>query len=313
LLDGPRTARITPKKVSPMPLTFQSVKLAPNANHTFTFSQTVFAYQVGVASFRFSFPHDEDHHVEELSLFLSSNKAGSQNNQVAVQVDGVLKDASGNGMDYPNSYVVVVCLAWVGSSTAMTNLSGPFTVGNGQQSNPIFMPGSNPNVVQSNLSGFLLSFNSKDDHHILGVAAGMGVSTNGNQALLDGTAKMWDSSGNTAVNPTATGNLISSTDSNPGFIIKPWTGEQSSGTVTIPMGKALSGATSLLTSFQVQFSGGDHHLNNIGAGNDSIQVDSNDNQQVVTSGIWAWMGDSSGNTQDMSKSSCSIIAIGFLA
>jgi len=294
-----------------MPLTYQSIKLAPNASHTFTFTQTVYAYQVGVAAFKFSFPDGDDQHVEEISLTLTSNKAGSQNNQVAVQVDGVLKDDSGNGMDYPNSYVVVVCLAWVGSSTAFTNLSGPFTVGNGQQSNPIFMPGSNPNIVQSNLSGFSLSFGD-DDHHILGVAAGMGVSTNGNQALLNATAKMFDSSGHDAVNPTATGNLISSTDSNPGFIIKPWTAQQSSGTVTIPMGQAITGATTLLTSFQVQFDG-DHHLNNIGAGNDSAQVNPSNNQQVLTSGIWAFMGDSSGNTQDNAKSSCSIIAIGFLS
>lgn len=294
-----------------MPLTFQSIKLAPNASHTFTFTETVFAYQVGVASFKFSFPDGDDHHVEEISLSVSSNKAGSQNNQVAVQVDGVLKDDSGNGMDYPNSYVVVVCLAWVGSSTSFTNLSGPFTVGNGQQSNPIFMPGSNPNIAQSNLSGFFMSYGDTD-HHIQGAAAGMGVSTNGNQAMLNGTAKMWDSSGNNAVNPTATGNLISSTDTNPGFIIKPMAAEQSSGTVTIPMGQALSNATSLITAFQVQFDG-DHHLNNIGAGNDTIQVDPNNNQQVLTSGIWAWMGDDSGHTQDNSKSSCSIIVIGFLA
>jgi hypothetical protein len=297
-----------------MPLTFQSVKIAPNASHTFTFSETVYSYLVGVASFKFSFPDDDDHHVEEISLSFNANKGGANNDQVAVTVNGVLMDDSGNTMDYANSYVVLVCLAWVGSSTNLTNLSGPFTVGNGQQSNPISMPGSNPSIVQSNLAGFDLSYGSNVNHLILGVTAGMGVSTNGNQALLNATARMWDDSGNTAVNPTATGNLISSTDTNPGFTIKPWTAQQPSGTVTIPMGQAISSATSLITAFQLQFPGGsDHHLNNIGAGNDSTWVNPSNNTQVQTSGIWAWMGDDGSNTQDNSLSSCSIIVIGLLA
>src|SRR5204863_4567905 len=91
------------------------------------------------------------HHVEELALSLDANKSGSQ--QVTVSVTGTLKDGSGNNIDIDKSYVVVVVLAWVGAATSSTLLAGPLSVGNGQQSSSIFLPGSNPSILRGSVSG----------------------------------------------------------------------------------------------------------------------------------------------------------------
>jgi len=288
-----------------MPLTYMSQKVKPNVTQPFNFPATVTAYLAGIASFNFTYGND-DHHVEEISLSLNANQSGPQ--QVSVSVTGILNDADGNGIDNNNSYVTVVVLAWTGSSTSNTILAGPQTDGNGQQGQPFYLPGTNPNILQSSLSGFFLDYD--EDHHIEGANVAMGVSSNGNQANLTATAKMWDADGNTAVSPTSTGNLLASVDPNPGFVVTTWTA-QDAGQQTIPMGTSVKDAVTLMTSFKVQFAD-DHHLRAIGAGPDSTKVDSTNSSQVITSGVWSWMSDDNNNNQDNAKSNCSVIVIGLL-
>jgi hypothetical protein len=291
-----------------MPLTFQSANVYLNTTPpVFTFDDTVAAYAVGFASFLFNFPDDDDHRILEFSLSLQPNQPAP--NQVSVNVTAILKDEHGNNLDPGSSYVTVVVLAWVGE-TAGTLLSPQYTVGNGQQSPPIDLPGSAPSILQSFLSGFYLSYGD-ENHQVQDVTGAMGVGANQGQAYLSATAKMYDTSGNDAVNPTTTGALIASVDENPGFIVKTYTA-QSSTPQKISMGKPLRAAVSLVTSFEAKFGDDDHFILQVGTGPNATAVNPSDDTYVTTSGVWSWMFDNNDDHQDNTQSHCTIIVIGIL-
>ncbi|NTJ62042.1 hypothetical protein G6M50_12105 [Agrobacterium rhizogenes] len=294
-----------------MTLTYQTMSLNPIQNHTFTFPDTISQFAVGISSFYFAF--SKDHHVQQISLALTSNQVAPT--QVSVAVNGVLSDASGNTVDLSKSYVTVVVVAWTGATTTTNLLSAPFSVASGSnnESPPISLPDSFHSILQACMSGFYLAY-PQTDHHVLNVNASVGSTANGSDGYITATANMSDDSGNTAQNPTGTGFLIASSDKIPSFIVVPYTA-QNAGQQTIPMGSVkLSDAFVLLTGFQVQFpDNDDHEISNIGAGPNTWVCQSDDTgSRVVSSGVWAWMGNDDGDTQDMSLSSASVIAVGIL-
>lgn len=293
-----------------MPLTYQFQSLSPiQQSYPFNFDDDISQYAVGISSFNFTYT--EDHHVQQLSLSLTVNQTGPQ--QISVTVNGVLSDASGHTIDVTNSYVTVVVVAWTGAATTTNLLSAAFAVGPDSQSPSINLPDSNLSVLQAGMAGFYFAYPGTD-HHVLGVTAAVGSKHVGSQGYIDAQAvNMWDDSGNNAQNPTATGFLIASSDPKPSFVVKPYTAQDYT-QQTIPMGMLLSDAIVLLTSFQVQFpDNDDHQIRNIGAGPNTWKVATDDKTQlssVVSSGVWAWLGNDSGYNQDTSLSSASIVVIG---
>ncbi|MCX4163401.1 MULTISPECIES: hypothetical protein [Paraburkholderia] len=276
---------------------------------TFTFDNSFTQFLAGVASFQLSYGSD-DHHVEQMSIQLTTNWPGGA--QVNVGANVVLQDASGHNIDLSSSYVTVTVIAWAGGSSNQIVLSSPVTVGNGQQSNGITLPNGN-NILQSVLDGFFLSYGTTD-HHVNLVEASVSASQSSNVGYIAVTAGMNDASGNQAVNPTATGSLIATSMSAPGFVIVPYQAQSSSNEPVIQMGTPISAAVSFLTGFQVQYpDSDDHHVKAIGAGNNRTWVDPSSSSYAQTNGVWAWMYDDSGNNQDNSNSYASIVVIGIQA
>jgi len=285
----------------------QNVKL--NGTTQFNFTGSVAQYLAGIASFQLQFEREEDHHVEQMSIQLQTNKPSS--NQVTVEAIVVLQDDSGHSIDTTASYVTVTVIASSSSFSSGLLLSPSYTVSSPGDSTGITLPGPTDPILQSVLGGFYLSFGSTD-HEIAQVEASVGVGQNSNAGYLKVTADMNDASGNHAVDPTASGALIATSLSDPGFVVASYTGQHSGEqTPAIPMGATITGAVSFLTRFHVQYPGSsDHHVRTIGAGPDQTTVDSGDNTKAQTSGVQAWMSDASGNTEDDTNSYASIVVVG---
>jgi hypothetical protein len=151
------------------------------------------------------------------------------------------------------------------------------------------------------------------DHHVEFVQASVSPSSTGYSGFINATVNMYDASGNQANAPTAGGVLLASNSSNPGLVVQPYSSQNADGN-TIQMPQAISQAVVLLTGFQASYADDeDHHVERIGAGPSSVQVDSTDATKVLTNGVWAFMNDASGNSQDNSKSKCNLIVIGIPA
>lgn len=293
-----------------MALEIQSQNVVLNGGSTpFNFSNPVTQFLAGVASFQLSYG-SEDHHVEEMSIQLTTNKPSS--NQVNVGANAVLQDASGHNIDLSASYVTVTVIAWTGSPTTFVLLSPSFTVQNDSQSSGITLPAANDTYLQAVVGGFYLSYGDTD-HHVNLVETSVSASQSGNIGFISATAGMNDASGNKAVNPSTNGSLIATSLSAPGFVIVPYQG-QSTNNPTISMGTPISAAVSFLTGFHVQYADSDdHHVQAIGAGPNKTWVDSSNSSSAQTTGVWAWMYDDSDNNQDNSNSYSSIVVVGLSA
>ena len=272
---------------------------------SFQFNNSAVQFLAGIASFQLSYG-DDDHHVEQLSIQLVTNKPSSQ--VVNVGAIAILQDASGHSIDLSSSYVTVTVIAWDGTQDVL--LSPVYTVSNGEQSDNIPLPGQSDPILQSALAGFSLNYNGTD-HEISQVAGAVSVGQNLNEGYISATAVMNDASGNQAVNPTASGALIASSLSAPGFVIAKYEAQAGSEYTSIPMGTTITNAVSFLTGFRAQYPGSsDHHIQTIGAGPNQTGVDPNDSTKAQTNGVWAWMNDTSGNNQDNNNSYASIIVVG---
>lgn len=293
-----------------MALEVLSQNVTLNAGVTpFNFKNSVTQFLAGVASFQLSYG-DDDHHVEQMSIQLQTNKP--QSTQITVEAVAVLQDASGHSINTGASYVTVTVIAWTGSPTTQVLLSPSYTVADNSQSPGITLPGANDQVLQATLGGFYLSYGNTD-HHVERVQASVGATQSGNIGAISATAGMIDASGNSAVNPTATGALIATSTSNAGFVVAPYQAQAGSEMTSIPMGTTITAAVSFLTGFQVQYpDSDDHHLKAIGAGPNQTKVDPSDNTKAQTNGVWAWMYDNSGNNQDNNNSHASIVVIGIV-
>ncbi|HEX5749728.1 MAG TPA: hypothetical protein VFZ09_26085 [Archangium sp.] len=294
-----------------MGLEIQSKNVSMNSAtpSEFNFNSEISQYVAGIASFQFSYGND-DHHIEQLSLNLTSNRPSSQ--KVTVSVTAIMSDSSGNQINLQNSYVTVTVIAWTGASTNAVLLNPAVSVANGGRSDGINLPDSSEPILQAALAGFNFAY-SDDDHHVQFLQASVGSQQNGSVGFITATANMKDDSGHFASTQSASGLLIASSTSQPGFVVVPYS-DQSPQVRTIPMGTPVKDAVTFITGFQVQFAAqDDHHVYRLGAGPDKVWVDTGDNTQVQTTGVQAWMADKSGNIQNNNKSSCSIIVVGIPA
>jgi hypothetical protein len=270
----------------------------------FTFTYAVSQYLVGISSFMLSYAAGTDHHVRQMSISLNQASA----NQVTVSATVILTDADGNQIDPSQCHLYVSAVAWTGDPPPGLLLSAPNVVGNNASSPPLPLPGQTNPILQAALSGFYMAY-PETDHHVEFVQASVSGTSNGSQGYINASVNMYDASGNDAASPTATGLLLTSSIATPGFVVVPYEA-QNGGYNTITMPQAVSNAVVLLTGWQVVYpNGDDHHVETIGAGPDSVAVDPNDPTKVNTNGVWAYMNDDSGNSQDNNTSNCSLIVI----
>ena len=272
----------------------------------FTFNYAIGQYLVGISSFKLSYAAGTDHHVRQMSINLNPNQASA--NQVTVSATVILTDADGNQIDPSQCHLYVSAVAWTGDPPPGLLLSAPNVVGNNASSPPLPLPGQTNPILQAALSGFYMAY-PETDHHVEFVQASVSGTSNGSQGYINASVNMYDASGNDAASPTATGLLLASSVADQGFVVVPYEA-QNGGYNTITMPQAVSNAVVLLTGWQVVYPNGeDHHVETIGAGPDSVAVDPNDPTKVNTNGVWAYMNDDSGNSQDNNTSNCSLIVI----
>lgn len=276
---------------------------------TFTFNNIVNQYLAGIASFQLSYG-SEDHNVEEMSIKLQTNQPSSK--EVTVEAVVVLQDDSGHSIDTTASYVTVTVIATSTGAGSNILLSPSYPVSSPGQSAGIQLPGMNNPILQSVLAGFDLSFGTTD-HQIAQVGATVGAQANANNGYISVTADMNDASGNHAVDHGASGALIATPLTDPGFVIVQYKAQSELQMTSISMGTNITGAVSFLTGFHVQYpDSNNHHIRAIGAGPDQTGVYPGDNTKAQTNGVWAWMYDDSDNTQDNSPgtSFASIVVVG---
>lgn len=289
-----------------MAFEYQSISTQPNRSVVLNFSAPVVFYLPGISYY--SLTHGrKDHHVQELGLSLEVNQPSPQ--QLQVQVNGIMRDSSGNGIDDVDSRVTVVVLAWTGTNPGTLLLANAGGIPNNGQSGPIPLPSASLAVFQAVLSGFSLSYTS-GDHHVLYENSGVGIQQNGATGFIQGKAGMGDSSGNTASNPTVNGGLIaaaSGVDLNADFQVL--AAQQTNAQVSVSFAKPLKAAAAMIINNSASYSK-DHHVKTVGAGTTGLSINGS---TVVLDNARAFLSDSSDNNQDDSKSSVSLLVIGFYA
>lgn len=294
-----------------MALEVQNLYFRPNAQRTFTFSGDVVMYAVGISGFEFIYPDGSDHSVEELSLSVQAQQAGSSK-AVTVTTTSALRNGSGDQMDESISSVRVCAIAWVGADPGNLTLYGPSAqIGSGQQSDPISLA-TNGLVASGGLAGFNLAY-AGDSYDVRGISASASANANGNVGYINVNGDMWDASGNSASNPTASGLLIANpytgSRKNPGIVLQTckW---QGGNPPAIQMGRPLSSVAFMITDFKVQYPDTDHYVLGISVGTPNLSISPDDNRQVVMDYLGAKMWNDDGSYQDDSQSHCSILVVG---
>lgn len=286
-----------------MSLEIQVATLQPNSQRTFTFSQPVAQYMVGISAYVLSYGEDTDHHVKTMSISLGTNQSGSS---LQVTPTLTLDDASGNKIDRSTSSVTIVALAWVGVTDNNLELASANSIANNGSSGALAIPCSNPIVLQAALTGFNLSYGS-DDHHLESYLCSVGSQRSGSSASITGLVQMQDHSGHSASTATVNGGLIANCDPSLGLQLL-HTDNLQNQSQTLVFSPGVTNVQAFLTSVQAEFqSGKDHHVKSVSA---NLTVTSQSGLNVTVSG-GAYLSDDSGNSQDNSLSSVTGFVIGY--
>ena len=283
-----------------MPLQIQSAQLKPGATTTFNFSDQITQRVVGVSSFTLSYGNT-DHHVETVAVSLSVNQSGPS---LSVTAHGTMVDGSGHNLDPNSSYINVVALAWVGVDDSNLKLGNVAGIANGGSGSSITIPGTDPNVLQSALAGYYLSYGSTD-HHMETVSAALNTTLSGNSAIITGSVYMNDESGN-STSGTADAGLVANCDPSLGNFVQP-TNSLQNNTQKLTFAKTYGTYTPLLSGFKAQFrDNSDHHVKSFSA---SVSVQSVDGASVTVTGA-AKLTDNSGHVQDDDVSNITAFVVG---
>ncbi|QWP75388.1 hypothetical protein J5226_17410 [Lysobacter sp. K5869] len=277
---------------------FRTVK--PNESCTFQFSGQIMQQVAGINQFSLSFGSG-DHHVKTVGVGLSVNQQGSQ---LTIVPKATLVDSSGNSLDPSKSSIGVVSIAIVDTNNDSIRFGNASNIPSGSSGGSIVVPCAIPSVLQSVLAGFNLSY-SGGDHHMKAADASVGTQLSGTQASIKSDAQMYDGSGNFA-SGTVDGGLVASCDTSQPLLVVASQNLQNS-SQRLSFAKAMNAYYALLTGFNVDFSGDDHHVQTIGA---SFSCASAGGNQVDVTGS-AVLHDGSGHVQDNNTSYVTGVVFGF--
>lgn len=278
----------------------------------FGFGESVAAYLVGISRFVLTYGIvSGGHWVEQVKLSLSHSATGSQ---VSVTANASMSDKSGHTLDAGDSLVTITVLAWTGSQPDTLAL-GPvlgLPSGSAGPSGGIGVPGSGTPIQAALLSGFDLSFGSTD-REVYSMSAVASATVSGSTGLVQASAGMSDSSGNSASTATIDGWLLLASTSAPGLVaqpLQPQTTNEVQVNLQVPQGQRLVDAAVFLTGFQVQYPDTNHYVLMVGAG--ALDWCISGDSTVLLSGASSFIYDTSGNRQDDSNSSASLLVVGVL-
>ncbi|MPW22436.1 hypothetical protein GCT13_37830 [Paraburkholderia sp. CNPSo 3157] len=283
-----------------MPLQIQRAQIKPGDTTIFEFSDRITQRVVGFSGFTLSYGNT-DHHVQIVSVSLSVNQSDSS---LSVTANATMVDASGNNLDKNSSFVNVVALAWVGVDDPNLKLGNVAGISNGGSSSPVTIPGTDPNLLQAGLAGFYLSY-SGTDHHMETACATVGSTLSGNAAIINGTAYMFDQSGNSASGTVDAGLLANCDPALRDFVRS--TNSLQNSTQSITFSKPFSSYTPFLNGYKAQYrNNSDHHVKTFSV---DLSVQSMSGADVTVTGA-AKLADKSGNVQDDGVSHVSGFIIG---
>ena len=282
-----------------MPIAIQTLSSEPNKTLTFNFGSSVLSYVVGVAYWEFSYGK-KDHHVETISLKINANQPSSQ--QVTATVTAELQDGSGNKIDNASSTVKVCCVAVVTAQDNNITLVNVNNIDNNSQSGSIALPSSALSISSAFLSGFDISYGSKD-HHVEQVQLSAGFNQSGNTGYITSQAQMSDDSGNNASGSINAG-LVAASTNETGILGQIVTNQQTNSNINVPFNQPISEAAVLIQSYKVTYGSSDHHVRTIGGGSSGWSVSGS---SVILNNAQAFISDDSGNKQNNNDSDVSMI------
>jgi hypothetical protein len=294
----------------PWAIQYQTLPFKGSWSYNFEFPGGVSSYIVGIPYFYFTFVGTSFHAVQQLGLSLGSpSQLASGQDQITVNVNPTLSDASGTTIDLGQSSVMVAVIAWTGDDPSQVMLpSAPVT---NNQTTPVTVPTGTP-ALQAVLSGFELEYASAA-HPVEKIDVSISASLQSpGSASLSATVSMNDASGNSAngsgnSTATITGSLLATSLSSPGFVKKQLSQQQSSHPVCVNFSSQLGSAVPLITAFQVQYANdAEHYVKLISAGTESWSVNGS---TVVLNSPQALMYDTV-NNQDNTASNVSFVVIG---
>lgn len=289
----------------------------------YTFSGSINQMLYGLSGFSLSFPNHKGHNVGTMQVSTGTSRPSSS--QVQLDPTLTLVDNGGNNADPNSSYVDYTVLAWIGSNNSVATLANSGLLASGSTYQPP-LASTNPMATYAPVfAGFKAAY-SGGDNQVMTVQGS--VTANSNSGLLTLNAAMFDNKHNHDATCTVDGGLVAAFVSAPGFLIKTMNNQQTLDTVTcdfssaLQPGQTLAACAALLTSFAVNYSGGNaHDVNTIriglqGSDNDGAPYVSDDGKSVKLPGPKATMWDEgwpTNHTQDDDTSYVDLAVIGILA
>jgi hypothetical protein len=282
----------------------QTVNLSTNTA-TFDFGQTVYQYVIGISFVQMAYSTNfaDDNAVENMSVHLAPNLTGST---VQVTATLVLHDDDSHNLDTSNSYLKLTCLAMLGSNDLNGNLTNITNIASGGNSAVLSEP-LNPDLLVGVLSGFDYSYGSSD-HFVETFSASAGVNTVQGGVVLTGSAQMNDDSGNNAT-CTIDGGLIAYAGvSGSNLLFQTVTKQSPANNVTVNFNQPITGAGAFVQGWTISYGDDDHKVAQWWAGPYEVKFDASSGAVTLVR-LAATVGDDSGNREDDSKSSVTVLVV----
>lgn len=247
---------------------------------TFSFSDTVSQYVIGIAYFDLAYPNGDDHDLQDMKIQLTSSlitDSGGTANQVSVSAALLFQDNDGNTYSSSDSRLTLTCLAVVGSSdlnAQLTNLTNIAANSAQKTSTP-----QNPVINLGLISGVNYSYSR--NHKVMSCAAAVGSSSDSSgETNVSASGDLSDESGNSATVSLDAGLVAVSGTSNNLLMQKhsytsdssSWVGDVNSMNYTDDFGQPVTGAGVFLQSWSAAYDDGDHQLSAMVAGATGISI-----------------------------------------
>lgn len=273
--------------------------------YTFTFSENVFAFMVGIQNFRVSFSDQDahDHSVQTFSIALSAqpgSSGGFSSNQVVVTPSISFHDDDNHDLDADNSQLGISCLALMendlnGSVGNIASIdSGSASSSEGMSSNA---------AVWAVVSGFDFDYGDQD-HFVKDFSLSLDVTKNttDNTFTVTPTGVMDDASDNAATVTAAAGYIGYAGIDNSNLMIVSKQYGATTDPQTIEFGQAISGVAVFVTGWKLSFADGDdHQIAQISVSCDDIEVDKDSGTVTLHPALGPSMNDQDDHYADTSS------------
>jgi hypothetical protein len=277
MADAPMKFALQPVITDRSSLSDFTVK--PGDKMTFTFAGDVAGYALGLWGFYISYdPATDDHGVRSVGLQFGApqktpitDSHGNVTTEITVDLDATITDGSYQ-VDPDASWVLPVCLAWIGDSSAdvvvgteraltatQTGIPAPSATGGAQL------------FSASWLAGFAMSYgNITGNMHQMNATTMLGSAGN----LLSADVGMSDDEEHVATTATADAGWFATTLGASNLVIQSVPASQTEAP-PVKMPAAVSQFAVMITDWTVVYQGGDHNVQGFGVGQlGSAQYDS---------------------------------------